>query len=63
MGLFNNFNRKILRVNFNFDKLVVNFEIRNPRMGIIKMNKMLWIRRILSHPQMKRDHCSVLQVI
>ena len=63
MGLFENCKRRRQRVNFNFDELVVNLEIRNPRMGKIKIKKMLWIRRILSHPRMKRYPCSVLQVV
>ena len=63
MGLFENCKRRRWLVNFNFDELVINLEIRNTRMGIIKINKMLWIRRIISHPRMKRDPCSFLQVI
>ena len=60
MGLFENCKRRIRRVNFIFDELVVNLKIRKPIMGIIKIKKMLWIRRILIDPRMKRDPCSVL---
>ena len=62
-GIIRELQRRRRLLNFNFDELGVNLEIRNPRMGIIKIKKMMWIRRILSNPRIKRDPCSVLQVI